>query len=184
MSTPPGLSRLPARSIVTILPNRVYHYKGALTPEECRYYIDYIDVLAEEYADDSEVEKCGRFVHRVMDATVTEELWEKLHPLLRVNLPQLKGCSPRMPVIRYTEHGNATNRHRDPKWYDGELYGALVYLNDDFPDGRTVYYGECFRVALSYKPVAGDVIVFHMDTLHSSTRPGGVKYLLSPRFMV
>lgn len=98
------------------------------------------------------------------------------------------GINPNFPWARYTE-GQHFGKHKDTPTLRtderGELTGArdkltcLVYLNDNFHGGETVFYSndgsELFRVM----PQRGKAVVFDMDLLHEGLSvTGGDKFWL------
>lgn len=120
------------------------------------------------------------------DASMAALMLKQWHQLLRRSEASLEVTSlfPVWRTYRY-DMGDRFIRHRDGA---KNMYGqtskwtVLVYLNDDFTGGDTVFYpetdsGVCGNLVV--KPMKGTMVLFEHRTWHASTPvQSGTKFVL------
>ena len=42
----------------------------------------------------------------------------------------------------------------------------MIYLNDDFTGGKTVFYDDCFQKTVEIEPKKGKALLFDIDLWH------------------
>jgi hypothetical protein len=172
-------------TIQTVYPKRIYFAEKIFTKEECDKYIQFIDDM--ERTSTEPQPYTYRFQLQPVVPDLAREFWKKLSFISKTIEKdagiKLKDCSDRIPFVRYDADAIGCPGHRDHKWINEEKYGAIVYLNEDFLDGRTKFYNPFYQEAINIKPKTGDVVFFHMDTFHEASAPEGVKYIICPRFV-
>lgn len=169
-----------------LLYDLVFVIHDFLSPEECR---DYIRIGEEMGFTDAPITTQRGFEMRkdirnntrvIMDnVELAGQLWERAAPLI----PEYRDRSPiglneRFRFYRY-EPGQRFAPHYDGAFQreNGERseYSFLIYLNDDFAGGHTLFHIP----KLDVHPVAGSVLAFQHHQLHEgAVLDSGVKYVL------
>lgn len=156
-----------------IAPKWLYAIEGFLSSDECGDLRAIIDERSTH--GDIAQPMPNRFQEQYVDPTLATQLWDKIQPF--VGALGVRKVSDTMPIIRYQVDGRATVIHQDPRRAPNEKYGVLFYLNDDFPDGETVFYDRKIQPLQTITPRTGLAVVFSMDARHKGLAPNGVKYL-------
>ena len=162
-----------------------------LTPEECEAHI-----AASEGAGYGEAPvntergfvmcKDIRDNLRVMvdDMTLAAALFERARPLLppRIGQWHLLGLNERLRYYRY-DVGQTFRPHYDGSFdrsrNEGSYLTFMVYLNDGFTGGATVFYHDDTRPRASVVPKQGMALVFEHQQLHEGAQvESGRKYVL------
>jgi predicted 2-oxoglutarate/Fe(II)-dependent dioxygenase YbiX len=169
--------------------DRVFVIRDFLSPEESARFI----ALSEEKGyGDAPITTSSGFVMRkdirnnervmVDDAVLSAELFERARPLLVREWFgwELIGFNERWRYYRY-DPGQMFAPHYDGCYErdNGERshFTFMIYLNDDFEGGSTVFHGE--RPALRLRPERGMALVFYHKQLHEGAPvEKGRKYVL------
>ncbi len=113
------------------------------------------------------------------DRELAARLWERAAQWFTPfrELPPI-GLNERFRFYRY-EPGQRFAPHYDGAYEreNGERsqYSFLIYLNDDFVGGHTLFHGQ----RLDVNPKAGSVLAFHHPQLHEgAVLEEGIKYVL------
>lgn len=154
----------------------IYELENFCSDVECARYIEQID----------NTETCvpftdtGKFLNnKWTDAELAHVFYEKLKTygiagILRPNTIVMSG--------KYVT-GDSFSLHTDTGLYYNKIEGEksrwtlLIYLNDDFDGGETVFYDDNWRITKSITPKKGHAILFDIDLWHKGnpvTR--GAKY--------
>jgi len=142
--------------------------------------------------------------HRIVmdDNELAKTLWKKIRDLIPENLAYGQGetkavsVSKKFRVYRFDE-GHKFARHYDGFEYGSNVYATptaskstkkkipvpgltlLVYLNEDFEGGKTVFFNSKGKEALSVKPTAGTALIYTHTILHEGSEvTKGRKYEL------
>lgn len=167
----------------------VYLIHNLLTPQECAEYIKFAEYRG---FDEAPITTKAGFVMRkdirnnsrvmVDDEKIADELWTRARPFVQEEWFQrvAKGLNERFrfykydPGQRFAPHFDGYFERRN--WDRSELT-FMVYLNDDFSGGETVfYYG---KEKLRVEPEAGTALVFVHKQLHEGAAvEAGTKYVM------
>jgi prolyl 4-hydroxylase len=180
---------VPPRSALSESP-RVYIHSGAFTPEEC----DFLRETAEPTLGPSLVaDGAGREIRStIRTSDDTRIFWMREDPAthaLNRRIAAMSGTRPDQAepllILRYRP-GQEYRPHIDWDGGDnGRVMTALVYLNDGYEGGETLFV----KSGLKVKGRKGDVLVFHSVTADGAFDPmsehaglpvvSGTKYLAS-----
>lgn len=171
--------------------------KGLVTNEECREIIKIADEIGYEDspvyipATGEYVMNIKKRLSRFTYIPITEPIKEIVLRLLdRTDLIDKRvKLASRPRVIRYDD-GGYFRLHRDMVHkreiggvdYEGR-YNMLIYLNDDYTDGRTIFFGD----DMTFTPIdseKGDVLLFYPKIKHCGDRVKGTKIILSAQLMI
>ncbi|KAG2377887.1 hypothetical protein C9374_008972 [Naegleria lovaniensis] len=147
-----------------------YTLENCLTPTECQEIIRVMNVMGFDIKFSGN-RLCCRNVFN--DETFANLLFERV----KTFLPQthkymgidrhLYGLNPQFRAIKYKEmkSGHKFGRHIDFSNSDGfgrkSFYTFMIYLNDDFEGGETLFTKKGFELTL--KPKTGMAIIFEQD---------------------
>lgn len=142
-------------------------FPGFLTAEECEHFSELVTWTQAAHFTDS-----GRFTNKKWtDAALANEFFERLDG--RVT-GALRANTLIMGAV--FQPGDAFGIHTDTGlFYDRALseksrWTVLIYLNDDFEGGDTVFYdGDTWAETRRVKPEAGKALVFDIDLWHSGS---------------
>lgn len=167
----------------------VYLIHDLLTPQECAEYVQFAEYRG---FDEAPITTSAGFVMRkdirnntrvmVDDQQIADTLWSRAREFVQPEwfYRQAKGLNERFRFYKY-EPGQRFAPHFDGYYErrnrDRSELTFMVYLNDDFTGGETVfYYGkEKLRVA----PKTGAALVFVHKQLHEgAVLETGVKYVM------
>jgi len=169
---------------------RAFLHPGAFTAEEC----DFLRATAEPTLGPSLVaDGAGREVRStIRTSDDTSIFWMREDPATHALNRRLAALSGTMPdqaepllILRYRP-GQEYRPHVDWDGGDnGRIITALIYLNDDYDGGETLFV----KSGLKVKGEKGDVLVFHSVTADGAFDPmsehaglpvtSGTKYLAS-----
>ncbi len=167
----------------------VYLIHGLLTPQECSEYIQFAEYRGfgeapVTTATGAVMRKDIRNNSRVMvdDEKIADELWQRAEPFVQKEWLQrfAKGLNERLrfykydPGQRFAPHFDGYFERRN--WDRSELT-FMVYLNDNFTGGDTVFYYGKERLRVS--PRVGSALVFVHKQLHEGAAvESGTKYVM------
>jgi hypothetical protein len=162
------------------------------TPEECKAWI--ADIESHELTSaairvdgaqvvDSSVRRCKRW----MDDNVerTNDLWKRIRAYVEMYEAEdafAVGLNPRLRCLKY-EPGDYFMPHYDDSHDMGDefsLLSAIVYLNDTFEGGETVFLDENVpKDKVVHRPQQGSVLLMEQSILHEGVTPtSGIKYIV------
>lgn len=136
-----------------------------LTSHECATFIQRIQTGAD---GGTPFTNSGRFKNRKWkDPTIATSFYTRLMAksavpnCLRANTVCMSG---------HYEVGDSFSIHTDTGLFYNEheksMWTLLIYLNDDFTGGRTVFYDDDWNVSQTIEPRAGMAILFDIDLWH------------------
>lgn len=196
----------------------IFAVHNILTADECAALVAAGEKFGFEHLE-GEYPSDYRNNDRVLlhDPTLANGLWHRLRPHFRqgdivgiqptgfgndgVWLPT--GLNECIKMVRYRA-GGKFRPHFDGPYVPEEdwasVYTVVIYLNDDFEGGQTVFMAEqadAFRIDLApssmldkrvrarMQPRTGSVLLFNHDVLHEGTpvAEGGTKYMLRAEVM-
>ena len=164
-----------------------------ISPAECEAWVRWGESTGfslEKHAQTSRIAHRDNWRLAVESDAVAQAVFERLM-LARLVPPTLgrlraSGCNPNIRLYKYGE-GQRFGRHVDQsnRVADGATeFTVLLYLNDGFEGGETVFYGSHYDANPMYRfvPQAGAALV-HAHGERCLTHEGsavtkGVKYLL------
>jgi hypothetical protein len=141
-----------------------------LSPKECSDYITLIDTI--RLSKDKHVpftNNASNFNHKYVDLVLSEHFYKKLID----KWPSAEPIGPNnlIMISRYNA-GENFGIHTDTGLFYDKLnriktrYTMLIYLNDDFTGGNTVFYDTSFNVTRVVVPKKGSCLVFDIDLWH------------------
>ena len=161
-----------------ILPNKFYIIPNFLSDSECKELMAFIDERA-THDIPQYVQKC--FTEQNKNPSLRSQMWGKMIP--HANELGVSRCREALSLVRYETNASSIKVHRD-RHTSSEKFGVLVYINDRFPDGRTIFYNNGMTILHEMVPKAGTAVVFDIDTPHRAMKPDGVKYICLFRLCV
>lgn len=176
-----------------IVEGKIYVINDFLNDSQCSAFIDFID--EREKVSTEQQPYSYRFQESLEWPDFADAFWKVF--CKKVPTPQkiklgVSGVSSRIPYVRYDADAKRTSRHTDHRWAPRsintvnapiEIFGMIIYLNDDFPGGDTSFYNIKQQEIFRMKPKRGSVVIFHMDTCHLGHEPKGIKYIICPRLV-
>ncbi len=175
----------------TIDGDRVYVIHDFFTPEECDAAIARSE--AEGYAEAPITTRAGAVMRKdvrnntrlmVEDDDLARSLFKRAEPFLPAQLGawKLLTFNERFRYYRY-DVGETFRPHFDGSFKRGEEERSqvtfMVYLNDGYQGGETVFYDEQGNERARVAPERGAALVFHHHQLHEGAPvTAGRKYVL------
>lgn len=176
-------------------PSRPYIFTvdEVLSADECRELMARIDREGPTVAPITTLQGPRMATHirnneRVMldDEPLAQDLYERLLPEVpeEIHGMQVAGLNERFRCYRYRP-GMRFKMHPDGAFYRNEreqsYYTVLVYLNDGFEGGHTVF---AVQPEVSIRPKAGMALLFQHPIVHEGAEVlSGVKYVLRSDLM-
>lgn len=161
---------------------------GFLTPEECQGFIRLAESIGFEEAkiqvrgEGEVMNKDVRDNDRVIydNLQLAQQLWSLVEPLVPSEIDEYKvvGLNEKFRFYRYKD-GQQFKKHVDGSFKRDEFEHSkitfMVYLNEDFTDGKTVFVNPFEEV----EPKTGRLLLFAHGQLHKGNEvPEGTKYVL------
>ncbi len=171
-----------------LAPNLLYRLPGFFNATECRQYREYI--RRKERESRQFVPPRGRFQSFAEDEAVTNDLWDVIERVLPPEHMDEDGrkwrpvkCAKEHSISRYNPDVG-TRPHYDVPFDPSHKYKFLIYLNDDFEGGETLFFhNDDLDLMHSQKPVEGMAILFSMKLLHQGAKVHGEKFIIGPRIV-
>jgi hypothetical protein len=165
---------------------------GVFTPEECHAWISEIESHEMEQAAitvdgeqvvDSDVRQCKRWMDDNEERT--RNLWGRVKEYVETYEAEdavAVGLNTRLRCLKY-EPGDFFMPHYDGMHEQGEefsLLSLIVYLNDTFEGGETVFLDENRSGStVVYQPRQGSILLMEQSILHEGVTPkAGTKYIV------
>lgn len=169
-----------------VITDQIFEVENFLTAEECDVFLKRFENNDFEEAKvnidgEQTMFKSIRNNDRILffDEGLAEELWYKIKAFLPSELGVYKavGLNEMFRVYKYSK-GQRFKMHMDGAFERNEnelsFYSFLIYLNDDFTGGETV-----FRNIESVQPQKGNALVFRHKNRHEGKEVvSGIKYVL------
>ena len=149
--------------------------------EEVKFFISHIDSRTEEdwYADMATGHWAGRsLLLRDSGSKEIEDITDKIQDRLFNSFTNYSRIHQLNSILRALP-GQSMGPHRDDVEPEDKVnvYGVVIYLNDDY-EGGEIYYPE---FDLAHKPKAKSMVVHRASTLHGVNPVVGdrVRYILT-----
>ena len=171
--------------------NRVYVIHDFFSPKVCQAHIERSEELGYEEAMITtavgqvmrkEVRDNTRLIvdsHELANVT-----FEQARPLLEAEKHgwELGGFNERMRYYRY-DPGQTFRPHYDGSYRRSDdehsLVTFMIYLNEDYAGGETIFYRDNGELAVKVEPKQGMALVFDHEQLHEGAPiQSGRKYVL------
>lgn len=159
----------------------IYVFDDFLNKKECLEYINMIDdsILNEKqicFSDNS-----GSINHKYIDLELATKFYDRLvessfsNEKLGKNIKKIKRPNNLIMWARYdpeTDFGlhTDTGLFYDSIKREKSRWTLLIYLNNDFNGGSTVFYDDNFKEILTVEPQAGTCVLFDIDLWHKGTK--------------
>lgn len=148
----------------------IVEFKDVLTNEECERYINEIEnsTHTRPFTTSSNFKNI-----KYIDEQLANYFYDKVKIGKRAN--------KYIMCAKYTS-GQNFNIHTDTgiyfnkKYKEYSKYTLLIYLNDNFDGGETIFYDDSLKEIKRIKPKKGSAIVFDMDIFHKGNLVTGCKY--------
>ncbi len=147
----------------------IHILENFLTHEECKCYRDMIDDKINNEKLICFSNSSGSYNHKYKDLDLANKFY-------KIASDKIKHNDFVMPnnLIMWSkyEQGAEFGLHTDTGlYYDiinklSTKYTLLVYLNDNFENGNTIFYDESLNISKNIKPVEGMCIVFDIKLWH------------------
>jgi hypothetical protein len=109
----------------------------------------------------------------------TWDIWTRIKIRLEQEekawLPRKPGRAAPYVTFAYYASGQGFGIHTDtgildPSRKEESSYVVLIYLNDDYEGGETVFYDSHYKESARIKPEKGKAVIFDIDVLHSGEK--------------
>jgi len=163
----------------------IYVIDSFLTDEECDKYITEIDNKTKKYPfSNSALSENDKYV----DTGLARSFYDKF--ISRIDLTDSKIIGPNKWIMtsKYN-NGDEFGIHTDTGLcFDlvNNVYSThtvLIYLNDNFEGGETIFYDNYFKETTRIKPKKGSLLIFSMDLFHKGSKVSGTKYWIGCEFV-
>lgn len=152
-----------------------------LTNEECNKYIELINnfIMKKNIPFSN---SANNFNHKYTDINLSQEFYDKcIEKNVLENIDTL-GPNKLIMVSKY-QKGENFGLHTDTGLYYNiedqtkTRYTLLIYLNDDFDGGKTIFYTDNFEISKTISPKKGSCLLFDIDLWHEGKEVlNGTKY--------
>lgn len=169
----------------------IFIVKDVLTKEECIFEIENINKKINDSAPHHSFVHTGNFHNqKSIDKEKTMWMLNKLNQRLPIFPSHLNitGVSKYVTCACYLT-GQNFGLHTDTGIVDTETQSEskctlLIYLNDDFKGGETVFYDDNFQKTTTIAPKAGSALFFDIALWHEAQRiVAGKKYWIGTELM-
>jgi prolyl 4-hydroxylase len=156
-----------------------------LSNDECDKYISEIDekIIKRPFSDSAKSEN-----DKYVDQELANLFYERFTSISRELDGDVIGANKWIMTAKY-KTGDEFGLHTDTGLcYDIEnsiysRYTVLIYLNDNFQGGETVFYDDNFKETRVIVPKKGSALIFPMNIFHKGARVIGTKYWIGCEFM-
>ena len=161
----------------TIVSNKIYTFDNFLTTIECDDFIKQIDTKS----NTTNFTNNGQFKNdKYIDIKLSQHFYDKIKSynskleLLRPN--KLIMTAKYQPDQQFNIHTD-TGLFYDKINQEKSMYTLLIYLNDNYDEGETVFYDNQFTETVKIIPKKGMGLLFHIDEFHrGNVVKNGKKY--------
>ncbi len=138
-----------------IVKDKLFVIKNFFTDEDCQYLLDFIN------------EDKKKYQNRYSIIESHKDIVEKyLYKLNTIKFSDQK-ISNFMSFAHYPEGSVGIPIHQDRKMSKSK-FKVLIYLNDDFEGGNTIFYKDnnMWEILYNSKPEKGKSVIFDIDIFH------------------
>jgi hypothetical protein len=146
----------------------IYTIPNFLNDDECELYKQIVLNPPKEssYFTDSGIFKNRKFI----DTQLTEVFYKKLMNYFKPSDLLLRPNN--LIMTGFYEKGEQFNLHTDTGLYynrnteEKSRWTLLIYLNDDYLGGNTLFYDDSWKLTKTIKPEKGKALLFDIDLWH------------------
>ena len=138
------------------LDSKIYRFDNFLNQEQCQEYINFINKSIQNENQICFSNSADSINHKYVDLDLAQKFYNRI---MEYNLD----CNILRPnnLIMWAKYlpGSKFGLHTDTGLYydhinkEKSTWTLLIYLNDDFDGGSTVFYNDDFKENVSVKPV-------------------------------
>lgn len=145
----------------------IYEFPNFLTPEECAAFSRLVTEKEAPNFTDSGLFTNKKWQDPALATALFDRLEGRVEGALRANTVVMGAIfHPRDSFSIHTDTGLYYDRARGEK----SRWTMLIYLNDDFEGGDTVFYDtDTWAITRRVRPEAGKALVFDIDLWHSGS---------------
>jgi len=158
-----------------------------LTDSECQEYIKLIDEKSLQTDLPSFNNLLDNFNAKYIDSELCSKFYNRFIQLNKDKIASLSGCNNIITMAKYNK-GQSFGLHTDTGLYYDKTnriksnYTVLIYLNDDFKGGNTVFYIN--NESITIKPKKGTLLIFDISLFHQGCEvEDGTKYWIGCEFI-
>ena len=158
----------------------IYLIENFLTPEECKRFIKQINEDA--YDPKNNFTNAGIFFNQKHSRQKQADNFFDLIPKNIVDKLNINRANKWIMTGKYFP-GQKFGLHTDTGLYfslknkEKSKYTMLIYLNDNFNEGETIFYNDKFEETERITPVTGMALIFDIDLWHQGMEiKNGEKY--------
>lgn len=181
-----------------LLTDNVFICDNFLSDDECANYINMINNLSTDQilnftSDVNDYTNKQPYNAVIKCPNIAADLISRYQRYDNINMLSVRGINPYITFAKYN-HGHKFDLHTDTGVIDHERklmtgYVLLIYLNDNFSSGETIFYNDMFRQIATVKPKTGRAVIFHINTLHKGApvdcaQDGHSKYWIGADIMI
>jgi len=160
-----------------------------LSNDECAEYINLINEKANKSDTCCFTNNADMFNHKYINETLSQHFYDRFCLFENPSDNEITGPNNLVMMARYI-NGENFGLHTDTGlFYDNinklkSRFTVLIYLNDDFDNGNTIFYNDKFQVTDVIKPVKGSCLIFDIDLWHEGQAvKNGNKYWIGCEFI-
>ena len=146
----------------------IYTINNFLTDSECQEYLNYVFNPPNEAINftDSGLFKNYKWINQELSDIFYKRLQEYIEPTTSAiranNLIMTGNYMPNEQFSLHTDTGLFYNRLTNEK----SCWTLLIYLNDDYEGGHTLFYDDNWNQTTNIKPEKGKALLFDIDLWH------------------
>lgn len=158
---------------------------GLLSPEECRYLIDYLDTPDKLHTLHNSMAEYDRSIW--INDEWADRIFTRVKPHLPQEIREKVGINNYLRFSKYKD-GGRFDRHVDGMNVDKDgrvtIMTVNIFLNSEFTGGETDFFDNFGNFMVRAAPLAGRGAVFDRGILHcGNVVHGGYKYLIRTDIM-
>jgi len=141
------------------LPAGVFEYNNFIDEEDRKVLLEYVNFY-DKWLDKSQIDYWADKRMEFVDE-IAKKILLKIENKL-INLLKEKNLFPTNPTIHRMYSGVGMDEHTDNEYVKENIYGFVLYLNDNFNGGELVYTEHNYV----YKPKAGTLMMHPCSMKH------------------
>lgn len=170
---------------------KYYYLSNILNEDECNNLInDYEEFLTEEFELFDYKNNRYDFKNVDLSNTIFQKIKNYINKINNENNINIVEVSYKWYATKYLHNSGFISKHYDGNIeYDNLIskYTLLIYLNDNFDEGKTIIYDEQNNDTEITRiiPKKGNILILDQDIYHSGAKCfNGCKYILRSDLMV
>lgn len=167
-----------------------------LSDEECNEYMNLIDdkSVSNVYnvpnvPNVSDIQETKVFKHKEINSKLSTKFFERFSVLEDLTKWNITGPNNLIKMSKY-KNGQKLGIHTDTGLFYDKInklktrYTVLIYLNDNYENGHTVFYNDKFEIIKDVVPKKGSCLIFDIDLWHEGqVVKNGQKYWIGCEFI-